>query len=99
MEAMLPLLLKLITWTLSLGGGAAVLENKLELYLMDHLPAWARGLVTPAIAAVGAYLAHTNLGISLPEAGAWGVFFNGLVELFHNMPATTSRDLPPIPES
>lgn len=84
------LLLKVAVWSLSLFGGAAVLENTLENYLMEHLPPKLRGLVVPVVSLAFAIVANLYGGMAWPDALAGAFALAGATTTIHNHPDLTS---------
>lgn len=93
-------IVKLLFGALGLFGGAHKLENLLENYVMDKVPAGFKGLVVPVISAVFAALAAWQGGVDPVTAFLAALGFAGYVDKVHNDPKTTSASwaLPPPPE-
>ncbi len=88
---------KLGLWAIGIFGGAHALENVLENYIMDHIPAKFKGLVVPVVSLVFAVVGGVQGGLSFGEALTAGLGLAGLTTRIHNDPATTSADLVPPP--
>ncbi len=89
----------LAVWALGLFGGASVLENTLENYLMNQpwMPTWAKGLVVPVISTIGGVIASVYGGLPLDQAIAGALTLGGAATALHNHPDFTSAELPPPP--
>lgn len=97
MEYVLLLLTKGAFWAIGLFGGATMLENTLENYIMEHCPQWAKGLVVPVISLVFAIVANMQGGLSWQEALTAALTIAASTTLIHNHPDLTTRDLPAAP--
>ena len=84
-------------WVIGLAGGATMLENLLENYVMAHVPQWARGLVVPVISLGFAIYTGTTQGLGFWPSVTAALTLAGATTAIHNHPNLTSADLPPAP--
>lgn len=89
------LLIKALVGIIGLFGGASALENLLENYLMDKVPAWAKPMVVPVVAFIFTVVSAIYGGLPWDQALAAGFALWGGTVTLHNVPATTSRDTDP----
>lgn len=91
------LILKVALWVLTVAGGAVGLENFLENYLIDKVPAWAKGLVSPIVSAVFGIIMHLQAGLPFEQAMVAALGLHAGTTLVHNHPNLTSASWPTAP--